>query len=201
MTGLPAPGSAISRLAAVGLVVLVAALGLFGVVLPLHRDFTALDARIARSEEALRRYVRSLPAAGEPASGEALVDGRGPEGLLLSGASEAVAAAQVQRFLKKVVAAHGGSLETIQVEPAEPLDGPDGQGLLRIGLKVRARLTVARLQNVLHDVETARPYLFVDGLAVRQARGFERETGRGQRDLDVQIDLFGLWRAVGSVES
>lgn len=196
MTGLLSPGSLPSRMVAVSLAVLVVALMLFGLVLPVRHAFTGLDERIDRSGDALGRYMRSLPAAEAPLPESAAARSGGRDGLLLSGTSEAVAAAQVQRFLKQVIATRGGILETIQVETAEALEGPNPAGLRRIGLKVRARMTVARLQQVLHDVETGTPYLIVDGLMIRRKSSGGRGAESDDRTLDVQVDVFGLWRPV-----
>ncbi len=184
------PGSLMSRIAALGLLGLVGMLVFAGIVLPLQARFDEYGWRIARGEAALARLkARSAGADGLADQLEALQARGLGEDVFLAGASDAVAAASLQRFVKGVIEESGGSVETLQTMESAPI-----KSFTRVGTRVRARLKVGQLQAVLYRLETATPLAFVEGLLVRQPRlSASRDASADTASsLEVQIDVFGL---------
>lgn len=83
---------------------------------------------------------------------------------LFGGASDALAAAQVQDRLKAAAEEAGATLSSVQVLPAAD-DGP----FRRVVLKAELEAPLPALQRLLHSLESARPTLVIDSLSLRPA--------------------------------
>lgn len=172
------------RLAAVALLLVVPALPFLAVVRPL------LDAHAERADQIAELETKAQRLGAVAAAGaeltrqrEALAERRDQGGLLLSGASEALAAAALQNTLKAAAARAGGDLRSTQA-----LAVTEEKGFRRIAVRALLASDAEGLRTLLHAVESARPPLFVDGLEVRgRARTSDAEEPR----LDIRIDIFG----------
>ncbi len=104
----------------------------------------------------------------------------------------ALAAAELQEFLRQTVEASGGRL--ISVQSLTPL--PDA-GFTRVGLKVHVSGGMETIQKVLHRLESnLQPALFLSGV-VMQSRVMRPQPLPGQpppatrTELDMNFDVFG----------
>jgi len=109
----------------------------------------------------------------------------------IDAATPAVAAAVLQRKVKQVVESGEGELVSTQNLPQNPAEKP-----VQIAIRVRMSSDVAALAKVLHELEVARPLLFIDNLSVRSRKKLRgRRTNRTvQYQLDVRFDLAGYLR-------
>ena len=107
----------------------------------------------------------------------------------MSAQSTSLAAAELQERVKAVVEQTGSRLTSTRVlTPAE-----EGS-FYRVAVNVRMRVTVEALQEVLHGLEGALPYMTVDNVTVlaRRARRNRRNKAAGPQTLDVRFDLSAL---------
>ena len=104
--------------------------------------------------------------------------------LLLTGETTGVAGAELQRFLLKRTARHRGTASTVLVQP------PEGEGgLTRISALLTVRITIKGLRNLLHDLETGLPLLFVSELSVRSR---PNTNPRAEPLLDIRMRVSGF---------
>jgi general secretion pathway protein M len=189
------PGSPVSRLLALTLLAAVPVVGYLFVVAPVIAAYRDAGVAIAQAQRLLQSYreraeqrpqLAQLLAAEEERA--ASVTG------YLAAIDDALAAAELQDRVKGVVEAAGGELRSAQSLKVEPVDAIEG--VRRAGLKVRFSADVESLGTILYDLETGEPYLFVDGLSIREPRR-QRRRGNDPEEapqLDVMVDLYGYVR-------
>ena len=103
---------------------------------------------------------------------------------LLSGDTTGIAAAELQRLLLKRLARHNGYAFTVQVQPPEA----EGQ-LLRIPMSMVTQINLKGLRDLLVDLESATPVLFVEEMTIRSMKV---EAGRKpSRKLNVTFRIAG----------
>jgi general secretion pathway protein M len=115
------------------------------------------------------------------------------DGYYLSGATTAVAAAELEQQLKKVVAARKGTIVSTQV-----LTRAEENGLQNVVIQVRLRASLPGLLQILHNLETGKPSLFVNNLSVaaRTVSARNNTASSMARELDVRFDLTGYLKGV-----
>lgn len=174
------------RLIAVGILSLVLAVPVFGLLLPAMDALEARRARVATLEGQVAR-LRALAGAREGLLKQStdLAARRGNSGLLLNAGSEAAAAASLQNIVKTAVARAGGDLRSTQSLPAA-----DDSGVRRMTVRAHLSTEIEGLRVFLHAIESGAPLLFVDDLDIRARSGAQRDE-EGAVLLDVRIDLAG----------
>lgn len=189
MTRLP---PLLSRLLAVSLLLTVVTGAWLFLIAPLLERHAALEESIALSQALLARFAQET--ADENVlvqQRDALRDRRPTDTGLLRGDNEALAGAFVQSFLTTTVERAGGSVRSVQILPVR-----EEHELRRISARAQVHVTTTALRDVLHRLEGADPYLFVDSLDVRQVqqpRPGEIETT--EPELLVRLDLHGYLAA------
>lgn len=110
------------------------------------------------------------------------------QGLFVTAPSTELAAAQLQKRAKDAVSKAGGTLVSTQNLEPDPEDIPE-----KIRVRVRMKGDAGALAEVLHDIESAHPLMFVENIRIKS-----RRTVKGRRknrvttyDLDVNFDLAG----------
>jgi general secretion pathway protein M len=139
------------------------------------RDAEAEVAQLSRQADALaERERRIAPRPGRDLSGAPFFEAR----------TITQAGAALQQRLEAAVAAAHGRLTSSKVDVA--LRDDDRR------IDLAAELTIAEpdLQSLLFDLETGRPYLFVDAFEARSAEG-SGEPGRAP--MRVALTLSGQW--------
>jgi len=114
------------------------------------------------------------------------------QGYYLSGTTQALAAAQMQQHINRVLQQGGAQLVSGQaLDQQEP-------GNAEVRLRVRMRCTLDQLAQISHGLESGSPMLFLDNVVIN-ARTSGRRTQIEQRafqpvQLDVQFDAIGYVR-------
>ena len=153
--------------------------------------FSRLDSQQTTYVKSLEALARSEAVSAEFEQRRAASD---PTAQVFHAETAALAGADLQNQLNALVATEGGMLLTSAFR-----DSGEGGSLTPIAVTVRLRCSMEALLRILHGLENRSPVLFVESLTV-QAR---QRGGRAQRqedgDLDVELDVVGLFEAqVGS---
>ncbi len=80
--------------------------------------------------------------------------------------TEALASADLQKFIKTAISAAGGQLTSTQVLPSKT-----EEDITRITVKVRMNGTIEHLRRVLYDIEMSKPLMLVEEMDIRPVRG------------------------------
>jgi len=101
--------------------------------------------------------------------------------------SAALAAAELQRLVKRIVVAKNAEVMSTQILTTHQEEGFD-----RVSLKVRIRGTLENIVQAFYDIETGEPFVFLDNVSVRANRG---RRVRGQistlQTMDIDMELIG----------
>lgn len=109
----------------------------------------------------------------------------------LEGPTVTVAGAALQQRVVEAVRKAGGNVVSTQIDFQER-EGKQGF----VGLSATGEIGQSGLQQLLYDLETGMPFLFIDQLVVQLPQA-ERGMGAGTEAarLRVQIDVSGQWQA------
>jgi hypothetical protein len=166
------------RVLAVSIAVLMLCVVFAVVVMPLLNVYAASAQALDDRRALLGRYER---AAADLPKLRASSQGTRPDGvLLLTGATDALAAADLQSTLKDLVEGGGATLDSAQTLPPETLGN-----FRRVGVRVSFSGGLELLTTVLLGVEAAKPVLSVGSLEVNSS---DEETGE---DLAIAMDVHG----------
>jgi general secretion pathway protein M len=101
--------------------------------------------------------------------------------------SAALAAAELQRLVKRIVVAKNAEVVSTQILTTRQEEGFD-----RVSLKVRIRGELENVVQAFYVLETGDPFVFLDNVSVRASRG---RRVRGQvatlQTLDIDMELIG----------
>jgi len=125
----------------------------------------------------------------------------GASGFLVEPTTELATAALIQQLERVVGEASPGNRGCAIVNRA-PLNGDPPPGRYRrVTVQVRLRCGNAETLAVLHSLESARPYLFVDMLSIAAQRYFAIPGSAQPQEggLDVSFDLYGYLRPATGV--
>ncbi len=188
-----------SRALAVTILVAVVAGGWLGIGQPVLDRFAAYRQTIASAEERLPR-LRRLAVMAPLLEAELARVRRDPSARAreLSGASDALAAADLQAKVSRVAGGQQIALRSTQI-----LTPVDEEGFRRIGIRVALEGSTSALHKILYGLETLPTLLFVDNLEIRSRSGGRlRRTREGtaipEDKLSVRFDLYGYVGGSGS---
>lgn len=153
----------IGRLAAL-LVLFVAGAALYTLVFePVATAYGNADADLSQARETLTRLLDVAEAADEIREmARTARTEQASSGVFLVGDTNALAAAELQQSLGRMVRTAGADLRSAQSLPPENEDG-----LMRVGLRVQVVVDTRSLTNLLYQIEVGRPLLFVDDIKIR----------------------------------
>lgn len=109
-----------------------------------------------------------------------------PPDLLLTGSTDAVAAASLQSVLKVLVELEGGKLNSAEMLPPETGDDV----VRRVGVRVAFAGNLTLLATVLEGVEATRPVLSVGDLNIHAAGNLDDENE--DQALAIIMDVYGF---------
>lgn len=112
--------------------------------------------------------------------------------LLLSGETTGIVSAELQQLILNRLSSHNGRPTTIQVQ--SPVSE---EGLSRISMSLVFQIDLKGLGNLLLDLESGTPLLFVTHLTLRPADD-ERERTAPTELLDVTMNVAGYFLAEGA---
>lgn len=187
------------------LALLLAVLGLVYLTL-VHPLFTQplrdADARIAELRDRDARVRAMLKQAPEIRQRLAAIDARGTAtGFLAQPTPELATAALIQQLEQVVLEVSPGN-RGCAITNRAPLSGEPPPGRFRrVTVQVRLRCGNGETLAVLHALESARPYLFVDVLNISSQRYFAIPGNNPpqQGGLDVSFDLYGYLRPAPAI--
>jgi hypothetical protein len=182
---------AVSRIAAVAILVALIAILYLGIAKPIVDSYQSMDDDTAQLQEQLRRYQRAgSDRAQRQADLAALAQRSSAADGFLQGANDTLVAAQIQNRLKALADIAHAELRSTQVLPAQ-----DEGALRRISVRGQFATNIQGALQIFHGIEAQYPLLFIDNLDIRARQGSVRETrGRDTGDsgaLDVQFDITG----------
>jgi len=160
-----------SRIAALAILIVSAAIMVLLVAWPAWRLNKHYDEAIEDSADRLARYRRV--AAARPAIEEAIAavnqrDAR--KNYYQKCTTPALAAAELQSTIAAIVEANGARIFSSQTLPVKT-DAKTPAGPNEIGVTVQMTASIVPLHLILHAIETHQPYLFVGQLSVRGNQG------------------------------
>jgi len=97
--------------------------------------------------------------------------------------SAALAAAELQRLVKRILVAKNAEVMSTQILTTRQEEGFD-----RVALKVRIRGELQNIVQAFHVIETGDPFVFLDNVSVRASRG-RRLRGQAPTLQTMDIDM------------
>jgi general secretion pathway protein M len=167
---------------------------LYGLVVnPIMTTHQELEETIADSRYLLSQYRQAGTQRQEL---QAVLDNLRADASAASGyveaSSEALAAATLQERLKAVIARHDGQLRSTQ-----DLSTLSENELTRVGVRVQMIGDIEALSKIFHDLESGRPYLFLDNIDLRPT-GSRRSRNRAPNQAaDVEVALMARYDVFG----
>lgn len=147
-------------LAALGLLLVVLA-GIVGaIVLPARDRLAAQDAQIATLETTLAAFQARVRQGATPQATPVSED------VLLPAASTALAAATLQDLVDDAALSTAVDIDRVRIEDPVP-----GKGVTKIGLSVTLTGTLGALADLVHTLESTRPYVILEMVEIRRGRG------------------------------
>ncbi|HMB77188.1 MAG TPA: type II secretion system protein GspM [Kiloniellaceae bacterium] len=161
-------------------------------VMPVVASFRETDEALANTQELLVRFSQS--AATRDSYKEQikeLGDGQALRGFYIPGATNALAAANLQEDVRAAVKNAGGEIKSTQILAVQR----HGE-FERVGLRVALSMKIEPLLNLLYKLEAGQPYLFVDNLeiAARVSRRRSEPEDNVDPELAVRFDIYGFLR-------
>lgn len=181
----------VSRSAALALLAGVAAAVFLLAVAPTLEAYGRTEADVREAVRLLQRYQRV--ASTRPAVEAQLAElevRQAESGVYLSGATDALAAAELQDRVKAIIQASGGALTSTQALPVKT------EGTLRrVSVRVQFTGTIETLHQAVYDLETYKPYLMIDNIDVRNRQRRRRANQpEPEARLTIRLDLYGYLR-------
>ncbi|MEJ1968871.1 MAG: type II secretion system protein GspM [Rhizomicrobium sp.] len=130
---------------------------------------TAQDEDIAQSHQMLAAYERRI--ALRPVIEARLADMKHRANAnvgVIMGTSAELAAANIQNVVKALIESDSGQVRSTQNLPPVTADG-----FQRVDVQYEASIPMTRLKDVAYRIETATPYLFLDGVDLRAPESWQ----------------------------
>jgi general secretion pathway protein M len=183
------------RLLALSLLLLGLVLVLATILVPLINVVATYNESIEDLQFELLRYKRIAAGKGQVLQYlDRLKREQGDQNHFSDRATPALASADLQQLIKKVVVDAGGRLLSTQVVPETEEDH-----FVRTSIKVQMSGDTMALRSVLHDIETARPMLIIDNLTIRAISARRDPRTRKllpSNELNVNFDVSGYMRTL-----
>ena len=161
----------------------------FMVIAPLVSYYETTAQRLAERQEVAQRYqnaARDLPRLRSAAAQAQDHDAD----LLLTGSTDAVAAAALQSALKVLVELEGAKLNSAEMLPPETEKNVEDNVVRRVGVRIAFAGNLTLLATVLEGVEATRPVLSVGNLDIHAAADLDEEDE--DRTLAIVMDVYGF---------
>lgn len=157
------------RLVALGILAAVLGLVWLLVIDPIAGAFAAQSDDIAEAHRLLTAYAQRI--AMRPLLEAQLASLKQHESTsagLIGGGSAELAAANIQNTVKALIESESG-----QVTSAQNLQPVTADGFQRVEIQYDVTLPMARLKNLTYKLETAMPFLFLDGIDLRAPENWQ----------------------------
>lgn len=119
---------------------------------------------------------------------------KGTDQRYLTGQSPALAAAELQRIVKRVIPSSTSEILSTQIVTTDKKEESN-----KIALKIRMRTRLDVWMNIMYQLETSKPYLFIDDLVVRTRpvrlrKSRSAEINETVNELDIEFQVYGFIR-------
>jgi general secretion pathway protein M len=181
---LPLPTGLLGKISALGLLLIVLLLLWLGVAAPLlslYRDRADELAQHIALADKMAAVARTLPTLQAEAAAER--NTVRPPSLLFSGATDALAAAQLQEMLEKASSTSGSVVLSAESVPVIKVGS-----VRRIGLRLNLSGKYTALVGLLGRVDKSTPPLLVDDLQIQGSPGDDSSDA----DLVVNVTIYGF---------
>jgi general secretion pathway protein M len=183
---------ALGRASALAILALVLGFVYLAAVAPVIDAFAETRAETAEAQALLARYRQAgqrLPA--QRALLDRLARQQEAQNGFLDGASETLAAAELQSRIKAIVESARGELRSNQILPVQQ----EGR-FARVAVRGDMSMTLPAAQRVLYALETASPLLFLDNVDIH-SHAADRQQDRNEDIvvLEMTLDIYGYMRA------
>lgn len=158
------------------------------ILLPVWAAHRHYDEALEDIDKRLVRYERLAAARPELQQKLEGVRALGSRKYFLKASAASLSAAEIQERARQFVEGNGGRLISVQVgQPKE-----EG-GFRQVTVTVQANANIGATRKILHAVESAEPYLFIDSLTVRAQvpPGFKPAPGF-EPEMFLQLDVSGF---------
>jgi general secretion pathway protein M len=163
------------------------------IVAPLLTAYPEVALRIEHSQALLNRY-RALSAqrprlsARLRAAKNAVADNTA---YLKGGPSDTLAGAALQNQVRSIVEGVGGVLRSSQLLPLETVE-PE-IFVRRVGLRLEVQVAMERLRDMLYELETTQPWVFVKEMTISRGKVGELGGVAGINTmLEMRIEIYGF---------
>ncbi len=174
------------KFAAAGLAVITVLLICNLIVFPLRDGYSARQTEIAEARRkigAYRQVLARAPALQQQAE-QIRRDPQRRRGFLTA-ASPALAGARLEEELKRILQSNGGTMRSTRMQPQT------GEGPERVRVTLDFTSEPHALLNIIHQVETAVPWLILDNVHVRTAHVAKS----GSTLIKARMDVYAfVWR-------
>lgn len=184
------PTGSAGRLLAMGLLLAALAVVVQLAVVPAWKAYASQGQRLEIAHGQLERFQRlaaQLPSLRGQVARLRDEDALAP--YLVQAPNDALAAAELQERLKAITLAHDGRILSTRV-----LKGATDGAFERVVVEARLEITLEGLQDLLYEVDTKKPYLFVEELSVMQRPHRRGAQAGAAATLETRLMLYGLRR-------
>ncbi|MBO0766165.1 MAG: hypothetical protein J2P50_16465, partial [Hyphomicrobiaceae bacterium] len=126
---------------------------------------------------------------GETAERERVGRAALESGAYLKGESEALTAAGLQTMLAQLAATN-----QVRLTSTRALSPRERDAIRLIGVSVQFKASLEQLRGLLFQIESQRPFLFVEALQARPVSPFSQSSTELNGMLDVRLDVVGALR-------
>ena len=157
-------------------------------ILPASMWRTSLAARIEAAQIQYDKLSRAVAQIPHWQKGIAeLRQAPSDDAAFLGGGSQALAAAELQKYLESLIETHQGNLKTTRVM------APKNDGALPVvALQVQVGLGTVSLQRILHAIESGRPILLLDNVLIRAREASGKRASTASGNLELQLTATGF---------
>ncbi|MHB9101813.1 MAG: type II secretion system protein GspM [Sulfuricella sp.] len=177
-----------SRMLALSLLLVLVALVIATIAVPVFWLYRHYDQAIEQQLDLLARYSRiGATAPGLTKQLEAL-KAREARGFFLKSSVSALAASEVQEFVKGVVESNDGKIASMQI-PGHKDDG----NYRRVTVNIQIIVKLSAAQKIFYALETQRPYLILDNVSIRPSLSMAPRSVSATEDPEflVQFEVAG----------
>jgi general secretion pathway protein M len=190
------------RWLAVGLLLLACLLVGFIIIMPIINKGLALREQRQNLVFKLQQYERILVKKEVlMASMDSIKQQYAEQNYFYKQTTEALVSAEMQEFIKTVIAEAGGQLSSTQAITPDDSDTSDNTAeLSKIAIKVSMIGSSPTLRNVLYKIENALPLMLIDQLEIRSVRGqSDPKTGKtaATNELEISFQAVSFMGATG----
>jgi general secretion pathway protein M len=108
--------------------------------------------------------------------------------------SNTLAGAALQNHVRNIVERGGGELHSSQILPVESIQLD--VSVRRVALKLKVLVEVGRLQHLIYNVETAKPFVFIRELSILGVTEAQDHSDTGTKPmLELRLQVYGFMRA------